>query len=517
MRFEAREHPFVPPPGLGAAEPRHPVIIVGAGPVGLTLAIDLALHGIPVTLLDDNNTVSVGSRAICWAKRTLEIWDRLGVAARMVAKGVTWKVGRTRHRDRELFSFDLLPEAGHGMPAFINLQQYWVEEYLIDRCGDFPGLIGLRWKNRVTGIAPAADRVAVTVETPAGPYRLEADWLVACDGARSPLRGMLGLGFEGEQFEERFLIADIEMAAGFPPERLFWFEPPFHPGQSALLHKQPDDIWRIDLQLGPDADPEQEKRPENILPRIRRVVGERPFALDWASIYSFQCRRLARFRHGRVIFAGDSAHVVSPFGARGGNGGIQDADNLGWKLAAVVRGESPSALLETYDAERQFAADENLRHSARTTRFMSPEPGAERIFRDAVLALAGEAAFARPLVNSGRLSTPATYPADGAPDDGRLPPLSRPGAPAPDAPLGDGWLLGRLGGRFALLSIGQPAPEVPGLAAVAADPGPELAARYLGQAARAHYLVRPDQHVAARWVDPDPPAIARALAAARGH
>jgi 3-(3-hydroxy-phenyl)propionate hydroxylase len=505
---------YAPTPAPTGPEPCVPVAIVGAGPVGLALAIDLALHGVRTVLLDDNTTVATGSRAICWAKRTLEIFDRLGVADRMLANGVTWKVGRTYLRDTELFSIDLLPEGGHRMPAFINLQQSYVEEYLIDRVRDFPDLVDLRFGNRVVTLDTAEDHATLTVEAPGGTYPLEACYVIACDGARSPLRGMLGLGFEGEFFEERFLIADIEMEADFPPERRFWFAPPFHAGQSALLHKQPDNLWRIDLQLGPDADPESERRPEAILPRIRRVVGDRPFRLDWTSIYSFQCRRLARFLHGQVIFAGDSAHVVSPFGARGGNGGIQDADNLGWKLAAVLAGEAPSTLLESYDRERTEAADENLRHSARATRFMSPAPGIERVFRDAVLDLAGRTEFARALVNSGRLSTPCTYTSDG-PDDGRLPAASRPGAPAPDAPDGEGWLLGRLGGRFMLLAINTPAPIVAGALPLERAPTDMLAERYLGSAGQALYLVRPDQHIAARWVAATPAAIAAAIARAR--
>jgi 3-(3-hydroxy-phenyl)propionate hydroxylase len=513
MPHVAEPFPVSPPPP--APEPRAPVAIVGAGPVGLAMAIDLALRGVRSIVLDDNNVVSTGSRAICWAKRTLEIFDRLGVAGRMVAKGVTWQVGRTFHRDREVFAFDLLPEGGHKLPAFINLQQYHVEEYLVARARDFPELIGLRFGNRVIGLERHADHAVLGIETAAGNYTLEARYVLACDGARSTLRGLMGLAFAGELFEERFLIADIEMEADFPPERRFWFEPPFHNGQSALLHKQPDNIWRIDLQLGWDADPEVERRPENVLPRIRRVVGDRPFSLDWTSIYTFQCRRLDRFLHGPVVFVGDSAHVVSPFGARGGNGGIQDADNLGWKLAAVLDGRADPALLDSYDRERTFAADENITHSARSTRFMSPAPGVERRFRDSVLDLAGRVDFARAWANSGRLSTPCTYPL-AAPDDPRLPPAARPGAPAPDAPVPDGWLLERLGGGFVVLGIGTDAPAVEGATSLSLAPDAVLAARYLGTAGRAVYLIRPDQHVAARWIDATPAAIATELEAAMG-
>ncbi|MCV0395511.1 MAG: FAD-dependent oxidoreductase [Rhizobiaceae bacterium] len=532
-RYSYARFPYRTPPELSGGKAFNaPVAIVGAGPVGLAAALDLALHGIRCVVLDDNDVVSLGSRAICWSKRTLEIFDRLGVADPMLEKGVTWKVGRLFHRDREVWSFDLLPEAGHKMPAFINLQQYWVEQYLVERARAFPDLIDLRWKNRVTGVSPRADGVRVTVDTPDGSYDLDAEWLIACDGARSPVRSMLGLDFEGRVFEERFLIADVEMKADFPSERWFWFEPPFHSGQSALLHKQPDDIWRIDLQLGWDADPEEEKKPENVIPRIEKIVGDRPFELDWVSVYTFQCRRLAKFVHGRIVFAGDSAHIVSPFGARGGNGGIQDVDNLVWKLAMVLRGDAPEGLVATYDEERVHGADENILNSSRATSFMTPKTEMERVFRDSVLDLAGEHEFARRLVNSGRLSRPCslaglslqTPAADGSGVE--------PGQAMPDAPVGDGdWLLNHFGGRFAVMAVEADIPDgvPPGLdrilvtadrsrgidgVTVLFDAEGLVAARY---GAGNVYLVRPDQHVAARLEAATRERVKAALARATGR
>ena len=511
MPAVATPFPYRSAPGLTAPEPRHPVAIVGAGPTGLAMGLELARHGVASVILDDNDVVAAGSRAICWSKRSLEICDRIGVGQRMVDKGVTWQVGHTYLGEEEVFRFDLLPEAGHKRPAFVNLQQYHVERFMVEAAQAEP-LVDLRFRNRVAEVAPRDDHVALRVATPEGDYPLEAGHLVACDGARSPVREMLGLSFDGALFEERFLIADVVVEADFPADRRFWFEPPFHPGQSVLLHKQPDNLYRIDFKLGPDADPEAETRPEAVIPRVRRVLGEVPFTLDWVSVYSFQCRRLARFVHGRVIFAGDSAHVVSPFGARGGNGGLQDVDNLGWKLAAVAQGRAGPALLDGYDRERVQAADENIAHSTRATRFIAPADGVERLFRDAVLALAREAPFARPLVNSGRLSTPCIHACAGS-DDPALPAASRPGAVAPDAPLADGWLIDRLGRRPVLLALNRPAPAVPGLEPLELTETPELRARYLGDSAAALCLVRPDQVVAARWQHATAEEVADALAA----
>lgn len=499
MAYEYKPYDFVPPPGLTTPEEKKPVVIVGAGPIGLAMAIELANHGHPSVILDDNNVVSVGSRAICWSKRSLEIFDRLGISERALEKGVTWQVGRTFHRDREVFNFDLLPEDGHKMPAFINLQQYYVEQFLIDRAEEID-LIDLRFRNTVVSLDQEVNGVILDIETPDGAYALEADYVLACDGARSPIRGMLGLEFEGEFFEERFLIADIEMEAEFPSERHFWFEPEFHAGQSALLHKQPDNIYRIDLQLGWDANPDHEMKPEVVIPRIEKVVGHNDFRLDWVSVYSFQCRRLQDFVHDRVIFVGDSAHVVSPFGARGGNGGLQDVDNLGWKLAAVLEGRADAKLLDSYNRERVHGADENIANSARATKFMTPAKGIERLFRDQVLKLAGEVPFARQWVNSGRLSQPCIYPTN-MPDNPSLPVGTQPGAVAPDAPLNAGWLLSELGRDMVLLALNKPALDVGGCRVLSPTITEVIRKRYLGSAQGAYYLIRPDQVVAARWLD----------------
>jgi 3-(3-hydroxy-phenyl)propionate hydroxylase len=507
----------------------HAVVVVGAGPVGLSLAIDLAQRGQSVVLLDDADRIGEGSRAICFSKRSLEYWDRLGVGQGMVDKGVVWSVGKIFHGDAQLYQFNLLPEQGHKRPAFINLQQFYAEAYLVDRVEQLPQ-ISLRWRNKVVGLEPRNDGVTVQVATPDGPYRLHALYVVACDGARSSLRQMVGAEFAGQVFEDQFLIADVRMTAAFPTERWFWFDPPFHAGRSALLHKQPDDVWRIDLQLSRFADPLVEKQPDNVRPRIARMLGHDKFEFEWISLYKFQCRRMDRFLHGRVIFAGDAAHQVSPFGARGANSGLEDAENLAWKLDRVLRSSSPEALLESYHIERSAAADENIRESTRSTDFMAPNSHQEARLRKAVLSLAKDTEFGKRMVNGGRLSVPTVYdtPLSTADiDEWRGGP--RPGTSMPDAPLAlrdgqarfltDAFI--SVGTDFTLLGF-APDEEPEAVSAIRIggdygylDPQGLATSRYDAEPGTT-YLLRPDGYVAARFKHPTPASIEAALARAAG-
>lgn len=541
-----------PPEQSGDEKKRYPVVIVGAGPVGLATAIELAQSGVSVVVLDDDNTVSVGSRGVCYAKRTLEILDRLGVGTPCVDKGVSWNVGRTFFREEEVYNFNLRPQDDHKRPGMINLQQYYLEEYEINRAKELPNL-DLRFKNKVVSVNPDGQGATLQVETPDGIYSLETDWLIVADGARSGIRRMMNLEIDGRIFMDRFLIADVVMKADFPTERWFWFDPPFHPGQSVLLHRQADNVFRIDFQLGWQADPEEEKKPEKVIPRIKAMLGDdREFDLEWVSVYTFQCRRMNSFTHGHVLFVGDAAHQVSPFGARGANSGIQDADNLCWKLKLVIEGKAPPSLLDTYSEERVFAADENLLNSTRSTDFITPKSKMSMTIRNAALSLARDHTFARALVNSGRLSVPSVLTESrlNTPDTAVFAGDMVPGAAMDDAPMQeDGksfWLLDRVGNNFmALVYVNDPtagdaatarvfksladAPipievvlvspkagvTTEGLRVFVDEKG-RFAERFDAQPGTA-YLIRPDQHVAARWRAFEADSVKAALARATSN
>ena len=498
----------------------------------------------------------------------------------MVDKGVSWHVGRIFFKNNEVWRFDLLPDAGHRRPAFINLQQYYCEGYLYELAAAQPN-IELRWRHKAVGVTQHDRSVTLTVETVDGVYDLHADWVAACDGSRSPMRRMIGQESHGRIFRDRFLIADIKMHADFPPERWFWFDPPFHPNQSVLLHSQPDNVWRIDFQLGWDADPIEAVKPENVTPRIQALLGDRKFELEWVSIYTFACKRMDHFRHRRILFAGDAAHCVSPFGARGANSGVQDADNLAWKLDLVLKGRSPEALLDTYAQEREKAADENIMHSTRSTDFITPKSEISLLFRNVTLRLAKDHDFARKLINSGRLSTATSYvdSALNTPDVDSFDARLRVGTAAPDAPVTVGgqphWWLSQLGGSFVLavyltrfptgddraqlarirsaLSMKKPHPEpaidiefmlviasdAAGAADIRADDHESASDARIDAGNNAAdfasvidaegffrqrydashlaaYLFRPDQHLAARWRQPDIEKIRTAAQRAAG-
>ncbi|MBL4838196.1 MAG: FAD-dependent monooxygenase, partial [Kordiimonadaceae bacterium] len=448
----------------GEGKARHSFIIVGSGLIGLAVALDLARKGHAVILVTAFDFIAAGSKAICFAKQSLDIFDRLGVGAEIVARGVTWNIGKVYQGEKEepIYQFDMLPEKNQKNSAFINIPQYSAEDIMIDALERMDN-VEIRWGHQVKDIDVHGGAATLFITTRDGDYTLETDYVLACDGSHSKVRECLQLDFQGRVFEDNFLIVDVKFQHESPSERKFWFDPPFNRGRTALLHKQPDDIWRLDFQLGWDIDRAEVMKPENVAPYIKGMLGDDlDYEIEWLSVYTFQCRRMESFVHGPVIFVGDSAHLVSPFGARGANGGFSDAENIAWKLGFVIRGIAPSALLESYNDERTMGADENILHSTRATDFLTPKNAISTAFRDAVLDLAGTYAFARPFVNSGRLSTPTPYynsqlsTPDGDDWQGKGP---APGHPCIDAPLScggrEGWLLEMLGGSFTVLNFGN--------------------------------------------------------------
>ncbi|GAA3191167.1 FAD-dependent monooxygenase [Dactylosporangium siamense] len=386
-----------------------PVLVVGAGPVGMVAALLLARHGVPSVVVEASaERDPTGSKSICVQRDVLDIYDRVGVADELVAEGVYWQVARTYYAEQELFA-TTFPAAGQSAyPPWINLGQQRIEELLAARVAGEP-LVDLRFGHHVVALRQDAEGVTVRCTTPTGPVDLTGTHLVAADGAASTVRNMLWLDFPGQSFGDRFLIADIRAELPFPAERRFHFDPPWNPGRQVLLHPQPDSVWRIDWQVPEDYDLAADTASGRLDERIRRIVGGAPYEVQWLSVYRFHQRLASRMLVGRVLLAGDAAHLMSPFGARGLNSGVQDAENAAWKIAFDRRGDGGPALLPSYEHERLAAARENLRVTGDTMRFLVPQDEAEARRRREILQSALRDPAARRLVNSGKLAEPYWY------------------------------------------------------------------------------------------------------------
>lgn len=415
------EYPFVEPPELSTGEvKRHSIVIVGGGITGLTLACALAQYGVKAVLLDEDNTVGVkgaSSRGICYTQKSLEIFHRLGIYQRIAAKGVQWSVGRTFAGEDEVYSFDLRQQSSYNLssqPPFINIQQFYIEGFLVERIYQL-GQVDLRWNNRVTAFEQHNEYATLTVQTPAGSYRIEADHVVDATGSHSPFRRWCNAGVTAKRGDDRWCIADVRFTKHPPVERHTWIEAPFNENRAVWQHLMGDEVWRIDYQMAPDADPAYVSSETQVRERLARQFGaDTEVEIVWVGPYAYRSECIDQMRHGSVFFMGDSAKVVSPFGARGGNTGIADADNLAWKLAAVLKGRAAPQLLDSYHEERHEAAQQNVLVTNRTARFLRPADGVERLFRDAAISLAKQHVFARQLINTGRMAVANPYTRSGA-------------------------------------------------------------------------------------------------------
>jgi 3-(3-hydroxy-phenyl)propionate hydroxylase len=397
----------------------HRILIVGGGLTGLTLACSLSALGVDCVLLDEDNTVGVkgaSSRGICYTQKSLEIFDKLGIYERIKAKGIQWSVGRTFAGEDEVYNFDLKAQGNFSLseqPAFVNIQQFYNEGFLVERIAQL-GHAQIRWNNRVIAFKIKNHLATFSIATRAGEYCATADFVIDATGSRSPFHDWLGIQKTSKKGDDRWCIADVRFNTHPPKERHTWIEAPFNDNRAVWQHLMADDVWRIDYQMAPDADPAYVSREDVVRERLAKQFGkETQVDIVWVGPYAYrsECvdRMSAAAGKSEVFFIGDSAKVVSPFGARGGNTGIADADNLAWKLAAVVQGRAKPALLKSYHAERHEAAQTNVQVTNRTARFLRPKDGIERILRNATIELAKKHAFARSLVNTGRMAVANPY------------------------------------------------------------------------------------------------------------
>ncbi|MFT5134257.1 MAG: 3-(3-hydroxy-phenyl)propionate hydroxylase [Gammaproteobacteria bacterium] len=533
LYFKYPEYAFIRPAELDGHRQRHPVIIIGAGPVGVTAALELARHGINSIVLDDKSTVSEGSKAICIARHSMECLQQIGLAEKFEHKALPWTHGTSYYHDKEVYRLEMPHSDAERFYPMYNLQQPYIEQYLVDEAMANP-LIDLRWQNRVTDLRQDENSVDINVQTPEGDYVIRSDFALAADGARSVARHKLGLKLHGDTYEGRYVIADIQMKSDYPTERRAFFDSLSNPGLTILIHKQPENIWRIDYQIDENMDADEETREENIRARIISIldmIGETAeWKLEWWSIYKAYTLALDDYRHKKILFLGDAAHLVPIFGVRGLNSGIADAMNAAWKLAYVIHGWADEKLLDSYSPERRGATLDVFENASKSTKFMTPPSRGHQLMRDAALSLAISHDFTRPLINP-RQSQPYTY-IDSALSSYRHRDAEFTGGPGAGAPIfsqgvGDtNYLLDYIGQgfsglyftntadipaevlklsdtlsvgeeKFTLIVISQIQFESRSFMLIYDEHG-EIFSNY-DAVNGSFYLIRPDRHVLARW------------------
>jgi len=519
---------------------RHRVAIVGGGPVGLAAALGLARWGIASMVVEADDAVCEGSRAICISRRSLEILQRFGAARALMDKGLPWTRGRSFYGTQEVLTFDMPSSAGDKYPPMLNVQQYYIEQFLLDAIDavnrDAPGRIDVRWASRVIDCHRQEDGVTLRIENAQGCYHACADWLLACDGGQSTIRAGLGLSLQGTGYEGRYVIVDIELESDHCTERRAWFDPPWARGTTILMHRQPDNVWRLDWQLAPGQDAGAALQPQALRQMVQShldAIGEggKPWNMVWSSIYRAGAMTLARYRHGRILFAGNAAHALPIFGVRGLNSGFDDVDNLVWKLAAVLHGRACEPLLDSYSHERVQAFHVNAEHAMRSTEFMSPPHRGFDLMREACLSLAARHTGIARLINPRQTNaiTYADSPLSSDAQSDRVEGVLPLGASLVDVPITGGQrrtrhLIDTLFPQGFTLLMTHPWPQQPAFEAAHAASSwlpcrcvpiaPEVAVR--AQLGDVLTLVRPDGHLCGRWRAPSADVVLAAIARACG-
>lgn len=510
---------FAAPKDRAARASRAPVLIVGAGPVGMVAALTLAGEGVASVLVDAKSTFNDGSRAICIARQSFYILEEIGALAPFLDKALGWTTGRSFYRGRQILEFHMPDGPDEKFRPMYNLQQQYIEAFLWQAVAANP-LIDARWQTELVGVDQDAGGVRARLRDPGGEYDLTADWLLAADGARSRVRGLRGLRLRGENYEGRYVIADVRMDHDYPTIRRALFDPKSRPGGTVLVHRQPDNIWRIDYQLGAGESAEEATRETAVRASVEAVLRDightGDYDLEWWSVYSANTLALDDYRDGRIFFIGDSAHIVPIFGVRGLNNGLADAQNIGWKLGHVLTGRAGEGILDSYSVERRGATLDVFANAAKSTRFMTPPSHGWRVLRDAALSLALSQPFAGDLANPRQMTpyiyddSPLTLPDDPGFDGGPAP-----GTVATDPRVDGGHLSDRLCGVTLLVFGTGPDPvdlaRWPGVQVLRQPAGGAAALAY-GAGEGTAYLIRPDMHVAARWRRASPADVEAGLA-----